>query len=144
MATFIKNLSFIACLLLLVALSACGSDEDTKPKPDPKPDPVTKTATDLIAESWNIGKITLGGQELTSTSYSIKFNADRTFTFNTPAVPGLAQTGKWVYQESSKTIRLNDDTDLVVDQISETGFNFTYTYANHKMGTVEVKFTLKK
>ena len=136
------NRSWAACILLLLVLFACGSDEDTKPTPDPEP-PV-KSDEKLIAENWNIGKITMAGQELTSTTYSIKFNADGNFTFNTPAVPGLPQTGKWVYQNSSKIIRLNDDTDLVVDKITETDFSFTYTYKNHKMGTVEVKFTLKK
>lgn len=142
MKNFKTITSLAACFLLLLVLSACGNDEDTKPKPDPE-SPV-KTDEQLIAESWKVGTITLGGQELTSTSYSIKFNGDSTFVFNTPAVPGLAQNGKWVYLKSSKIIRLNDDTDLVVDKITETDFSFTYTYKNHKMGTVEVKFTLKK
>lgn len=127
---------------MLVTLVACKKDDDPKPNPDPEP-PV-KTSEQLIVENWNIGTIILGGQELTSTSYSIKFNADKTFTFNTPAVPGLAQAGTWVYQAAPKVIRLNNHTDLVIDQITETDFRFTYTYKNHKMGTVEVKFTLKK
>ena len=115
---------------------ACKKDKDTEPDPP--------TADQLIVENWNIQRITLGGQEMTSTTYSIKFKADGNFTFNTPAVPGLAQTGTWVYQASPKIIKLNNDTDLVVDKITETDFSFTYTYKNHKMGTVEVKFTLKK
>lgn len=117
---------------------ACKKDKDKDP------DSAVKADEDLIAENWNIGKITMAGQELTSTAYSIKFNADGNFTFNTPGVPGLPQSGTWVYQASPKVIKLSNDTELMVDEITATDFRFTYTYKNHKMGTVEVKFTLKK
>src|SRR5690606_13153304 len=135
METFVKNLRFKTFFFLLLVLMSCKED-------DPKPDPIDKE--ELIVENWNIGPITLGGQGLTSTTYSIKFNADGSFTFNPPGVPGLPQTGTWIYQASPEVIKLNNDTDLVVDEITPTDFRFTYTYKNHKMGTVEVKFTLKK
>lgn len=135
MKILIKYPSFLVILVVLIFVG-CENKKDTEPNPP--------TDDQLIIENWSIEKITLGGQELTSTSYSIKFNAGNTFDFNTPGVPGLAQKGNWVYQQSSKTIRLNGDTDLVVDKITEANFSFTYTYKNHKMGAVEVKFTLKK
>lgn len=124
---------------MVITVIACKGD-DPKPK-DTTPD---KSVEQLLAQDWTVDKVTYNEQDVSPASFSIKFNINETFEFDTPAVPGLPQSGNWKYIASNKVIRLNNQTDLVVlGQITERSLEFKYTYTNHKMGDVSVVFALK-
>lgn len=125
-------------LALLIFLSIMGCKDDDKPNQDS-----TVTEESLITNNWRVNSVTRDGQLLSSTSFKIEFKANKSYEFNTSEVPGFPQGGNWVYQPSTKTIKLDGSTDLrVIGTITQNSFKFEYTYYNHKMGEVKVEFSL--
>jgi len=131
---FIK-LAFIVTLFLTVV--ACDEED---PQPDPQ---VPKTPEQLIAGPWRVVTVVRADQLMNAASFRIGFRTGGTFDFTTSDVPGFPQAGNWVYQASTKVIKLDGVIDLkVIGEITASKFEFEYVYTNHKMGNVVVLFTL--
>src|SRR5690554_6031487 len=121
MAPVLKPIRFAGIFLLVLAFVACKDD-------DPTPDPV-KTEVELITQAWTVGKVVYNGQDIPADSFSMKFNENNTFQFNTPSIPGLPQQGDWQYLNPGKIIQLDNEINLlVVGQITAGSLDFDYTY----------------
>lgn len=123
-------------LVLMQVLYACGEDEPDDRQPEP-------TKQELIAKSRNKVSVLYDGQPMTGDSFAISFLTAGTFTFNTPGVPDLPQSGNWALNSGGTLITLNGNTELSVITLTAARFVFEYTYTNHKMGSVKVRFTLE-
>lgn len=126
----------MALLIMVQALYACkGSEpEDTQPTP---------TQQELIAKTRNSVSVLYNGQPMTGETFAISFLTAGSFTFNTPGVPGLPQSGNWTLNPGGTLITLNGDTALNIITLTASRFVFEYVYTNHKMGDVKVRFTLE-
>lgn len=134
-----KYTGLIGLFLMLFAASSCGDD----PQPDPAPPPQPKDPHELITQQWKVASVTKGGETIISNSFTIVFKADKTYEFETLEIPGFPARGSWEHIASGNIIRLDGETDLdIIGQLTETSFVFEYTYTNHKMGEVKVRFTL--
>lgn len=133
----ILNLSLLSAIL--VVGSSCGGDD---PAPAPPPPPPTKS--ELIVQNWRLTSVSLNGQAATVSQFSIKFQANKSFTFDTPTVPGLPQTGTWALNSTETVIILNGTVELPIETLTASRFVFKYTYKNHKEGNVEVRFGMDK
>lgn len=126
-------------LLLLPLLFGCGGGEDD-PKPNPDPGP---SRQELVARERGVSTVSFDGQQVAAGSYTIRFHPGGTFEFNTPGIPGLPQSGDWSLNPGGTLIILNGSVELqIIGELTPTRFVFEYTYTNHKMGEVKVRFTL--
>ena len=133
-----KLLGRLFALCLLIAAIACSSD-DTAPIPDPEP-----TRSELIAQSWIVSTVTIGGQNEPVSGYTINFQSNGNFNFTTPGVPSMPSSGTWVLNSSGSVITLNGSTELTIRTLTSANFAFDYSYQNHKEGNVPVQIVLSK
>lgn len=135
MKTSFKNIlgQALAFVLILGAIS-CGGDD---PKPQPEP-----TKSELIAQTWTLRTVTIGGQPENISGYSIRFQANGSFSFTTPNVPGLPSGGTWALNPSESAIILNGSIELPIRTLTKTNLAFDHAYQNHKEGNVTVQFVL--
>lgn len=139
MHTVDRNSYYYGSLLLLfffIISFSCNSDDGTDQQPEP-------TKEELIVRDRNISLITYNGQPMTSDTFSFRFQADGRFTFNTPGIPSLPQSGSWELAPDKQHVILNENTELKIVTLTTSRFIFDYVYTNHKMGKVTVRCELE-
>jgi len=130
-----KRYGSITLFLMILTLYSCGKDDAEDKQPAP-------TKQELIQKEWNLVSVVYDGQPMMGETFMIRFLTDGTFNFNTPGVPDLPQSGNWALNTGGTLITLNGNTELRVTTLTQTRFVFEYDYTNHKMGSVNVRFTL--
>lgn len=128
-----KNINpAISLLFICFLLSFCG--EKTAPEP---------TKEELLAKNWQIVSVTANGQTINSSGFSIQFQTGGNFSFNTPGIPDLPQSGTWTLNSTGNMITLNGTIQLPVRTLTSSRLMFDYVYTNHKEGNVTVQFVLE-
>jgi hypothetical protein len=119
-------------ILLGGLLTFCGEKSDPEPSKE-----------ELLTKSRSVVSVSVNGQQINSSGFSVNFQNGGNFSMNTPGIPGLPQSGSWQLNEAGNVITLSGSTTLQVRTLTAARFVFEYQYTNHKEGTVTVQFTLE-
>jgi hypothetical protein len=119
---------------LLFSLLSCVDDK-TKIIPEP-------TKEELLVKDWEVISVSSNDMAVDHSGFTIAFKSDKNFSFNTPGISGLPQSGTWAFS-SDNVISLNGTIDIYVGELKANKFVFTYNSTSHKDTNVETEFTME-
>ncbi|AKP53096.1 hypothetical protein [Cyclobacterium amurskyense] len=130
-----RTLLLTSFLFLIVS---CGGDDGEETKP-PKVEP---SKEELLVKNWEVVSVTSNDIAIEHSGFTISFKSDGKFSFNTPGISGLPQSGTWVFSTTT-IIKLNGTDEIHVGELKTNKFVFTYNSTNHKGTNVETRFTME-
>ncbi|EON76338.1 hypothetical protein ADIS_3466 [Lunatimonas lonarensis] len=86
--------------------------------------------------------VTFNNQSANVSQFSVKFEANKSFSFTTEGLTGFPQSGTWALNVNETVIILNGTIELPIETLTSTRFGFKYSYKNHKEGNVDVRFSM--
>ena len=134
-----KRTLIITSLLfsMLVLIGSCDGDSGSTPPPDPEP-----TKEELLVKTWEVVSVSSNEMGINHTGFTIDFGSGGNYSFNTPGIPELPQTGTWLLTNSGN-IMLNGAVELEVGVLNANKFIFVHNSTSHKETNVSTQFELE-
>lgn len=122
----------LLCGVVLAFESCGGGGGDAEPTPDTEVQRVTKL---LTAGQWGLTGLTIDGVAKGSyTGFNITFGATGSYT-SSKGEPVWPTNGTWMFSdETAKTIKRSDQTDITVESINEHTLVLSFTWSKTTFG----------